>query len=184
MKIYLIRHTTVSVEKSICYGQSDVGLADSFNDEAATALAKLPDNISDYKLYSSPLKRCTRLARKIAEPILIEDFKEINFGSWEMTPWENFSKEQIDHWNKNILEFAPPEGESFQELVSRVSRKFNQLCTEDKCDKIIVTHSMPIRVIIAEILGIPYENIFRLRLNYGSVVNLIIEEEYRSIEFL
>ena len=42
MEIYLIRHTSVSVEAGICYGQSDVPVAESFAAEAAQVRAKLP----------------------------------------------------------------------------------------------------------------------------------------------
>ncbi len=44
MTIYLIRHTKVAVKPGICYGQSDVGLADSFNKEAKI----IQDKISNF----------------------------------------------------------------------------------------------------------------------------------------
>lgn len=34
MKIYLIRHTTPHIEKGICYGQTDLDVAETFNNEA------------------------------------------------------------------------------------------------------------------------------------------------------
>lgn len=33
MKLYLVRHTRVDVPSGICYGQTDVPLADSFETE-------------------------------------------------------------------------------------------------------------------------------------------------------
>ena len=33
MEIYLIRHTTPKIEKGICYGQADLNVADSFEEE-------------------------------------------------------------------------------------------------------------------------------------------------------
>ena len=39
MNIYLIRHTSVDVPKGMCYGQSDVPLRSTFEEEAAAVKA-------------------------------------------------------------------------------------------------------------------------------------------------
>ncbi|MEM7799909.1 MAG: histidine phosphatase family protein, partial [Chloroflexota bacterium] len=58
MKLIIVRHTEVGVEPGICYGCSDVPLADTFEEEAATVLAKLERYSRSWtKIYSSPLTR-------------------------------------------------------------------------------------------------------------------------------
>jgi len=41
-EIYLIRHTTPKVEKGICYGQTDLNLADTFEQEKERILKIIP----------------------------------------------------------------------------------------------------------------------------------------------
>ena len=41
MKLILVRHTSVAVEKGVCYGRTDVPLADSFPDEAREVKQRL-----------------------------------------------------------------------------------------------------------------------------------------------
>ena len=44
MEVYLIRHTQVGIESGICYGQTDVPLADSFPLECKRVQEKLPNS--------------------------------------------------------------------------------------------------------------------------------------------
>jgi len=44
MEVYIIRHTKVAVENGICYGQTDVALADSFQEELAVLKSQLPND--------------------------------------------------------------------------------------------------------------------------------------------
>ena len=64
MEIYLIRHTTPSIKKGICYGQTDVDLNfDTFEFELCEIKKKLPSNIDIF--YCSPLTRCLKLAQRL-----------------------------------------------------------------------------------------------------------------------
>jgi alpha-ribazole phosphatase len=61
--IYLIRHTTPAVARGICYGQTDLDVTETFSEEAAVIRQCLPGTIG--LVYSSPLKRCTLLAKEL-----------------------------------------------------------------------------------------------------------------------
>ena len=61
MVVYLIRHTSVDVPQGVCYGQTDVPLKPTFEEEAAQTSAQLKGLQFD-KVYMSPLTRCVRLA--------------------------------------------------------------------------------------------------------------------------
>jgi len=54
MRLIVIRHTKVAVESGICYGQSDVAVADSFEEEKKQVLNRV-QNVRFDKIYSSPL---------------------------------------------------------------------------------------------------------------------------------
>ena len=94
MEIYLVRHTKVSVKENTCYGNSDVGLADSFIREAEVVKSKIP-NLEYLVCYSSPLTRCKLLSEKLnCKEINFEPrLKELNFMS------ENFGFE-LGHQRK------------------------------------------------------------------------------------
>ena len=77
MEITLIRHTSVDVPKGICYGQTDVPLKDSFEQEAALTAEQLKDQRFD-KVYTSPLSRCARLADYCGYPEAIRDKRLMN----------------------------------------------------------------------------------------------------------
>lgn len=84
MVVYLIRHTSVDVPQGVCYGQTDVPLNPTFEEEAALTSARLKGLQFD-KVYMSPLTRCVRLATFCGYPDGERDdrIKEINFGDWE-----------------------------------------------------------------------------------------------------
>ena len=94
MNITLIRHTEVSIEKGICYGQSDIELANSFEKEKIVIQNKLKPDVFDIT-YSSPLKRCKKLAKALfADKEIVYDNRlmELNFGDWEGKHWDDISK--------------------------------------------------------------------------------------------
>lgn len=64
MDIYLIRHTEVAVSRSVAYGQSDVDLTDTYDEQYGRLRQHLPDE--PVALFSSPLSRCSRLAEDLA----------------------------------------------------------------------------------------------------------------------
>ena len=63
MEVYLIRHTSVDIDSNVCYGQSNVPLSSTFEEDAQKIKKEL--NIDFEKVYSSPLFRCTMLSSKL-----------------------------------------------------------------------------------------------------------------------
>ena len=90
MNLFAIRHTSVAVEPGICYGQTDVPVADSFIVEKEKLAAQLY-NVEFDKIYSSPLSRCKLLAENLFQKeqiVFDERLKELNFGDWELKTWD------------------------------------------------------------------------------------------------
>ena len=123
--IYLIRHTTPSVAKGICYGQTDLDITESFLAEAELISKTLPAGIA--VVYSSPLQRCARLAELLfpgGRLALMPELMELHCGSWEMQPWDDLPKDEIDPWMADFVNIRVPGGESYLDLHERVSRCF------------------------------------------------------------
>ncbi len=172
MEIYLIRHTTPKVEKGICYGQTDLDLAESYSEEFNTIHETLPKG--NYKVYSSPLKRCDVLAKTYSDTITYDDrLKELNFGDWEMQPWDNIPKQDIEPWMEDFVNIIVPNGESYTQLSKRVNDFFSSLIEKNEHqNSIITTHSGVIRAYLAKLLGIPLKDSFNMTINYGDVFKL------------
>ena len=123
MEIYLIRHTSVDVPAGYAYGQTDVPVRSSFEDEAKVVKENLSSQTFD-KVWSSPLTRCLRLATYCGYPDAEREdrIKEISFGEWEMKSWEELSSDpRSKEWFNDWVNVPAPSGESLQEQYNRVS---------------------------------------------------------------
>ncbi|AUS04176.1 alpha-ribazole phosphatase [Pseudotamlana carrageenivorans] len=183
MEIYLIRHTTPQVEKGICYGQTDLDLIENFQSEFETVTSKLPQN-ENISVFSSPLKRCTQLADTLSNQVILDNrLKELNFGEWELKPWNDIPETEINPWMEDFVSTAVPNGESYTELASRV-RSFFQALLILKTQKnvVIVSHAGPIRAFLAQVLDIPLKDSFKIKINYGDVFHLRLQG--KSFELL
>jgi alpha-ribazole phosphatase len=173
--IYLIRHTTPDVEKGICYGSSDLPVAQSFTDEADTILQKL-DGFVPHAVFTSPLQRCTVLAQHLFPShnhVVDGRLQELDFGDWEMTPWESIDSEVLANWSESFWTTSTPNGESFETLHQRVMDIWHQnIVSHNHQTLAVVCHSGVMRAVIMRVLGIPHTKIYNLNLEYGAVVKV------------
>ena len=172
MEVNLVRHTTPAIEKGICYGQTDLDLAESFLREAAIVKEKLNLVQEDYVIYSSPLKRCLKLAKYLfdKETIRIDErIKELHFGDWEMKKWDAIEKTLLDQWMQNFVQSACPNGESFNDLYRRCCSFWKDLLQQNHPKVIVVTHGGVIRSLLSHVRQTPLDQAFSLKVEYGSV---------------
>jgi alpha-ribazole phosphatase len=175
MEIYLIRHTEVIGSKSICYGQSNPPLADTFSEEAAALKAKLPAYFD--AIYSSPLLRCKLLAEELGYQDV--QFKaalmEVNFGTWEGKTWSEIPQSELDPWMSDFVNIAPPEGESLITMYKRIIIFLENLRKQPHKKVLLISHAGVIRNIISYILNIPLDNIFKLSIGHGEIFKVTLE---------
>ena len=183
MEIILIRHTNVAVSKSVCYGQSDVGLADTFGAEKETLLGKL--GLSAHPVvYSSPASRCIRLAASISPAYLTDGrLHELDFGRWEMLPWAEIPESELNPWMADFVNASPPGGENFVALHNRTENFLREILRTDHSQAIVVTHAGVIRSLLCHCLGIPLENAFRLQVDYGFLCRVHYRGGVPSVRF-
>lgn len=172
MEIYLVRHTTPNIEKGICYGQSDLGILDSFPAEVDQIHRQIPlQEVSN--VYSSPLQRCKLLAKTFAKEITLDDrLKELNFGDWELRPWDCIHSNELDPWMEDFVNVQVPNGESYVMLQKRALDFFFSLNHQSDEKNIIVSHAGVMRSIISHIQNIDLKNSFNIKLEYGHVVSI------------
>ncbi|GAB4258650.1 MAG: alpha-ribazole phosphatase [Methylomicrobium sp.] len=185
MDVYLIRHTSTAVEKGLCFGQSDIPLANTFEQDAAFVLDKLPERIEHCRIYSSPLSRCRRLAEKLAHTYIADErLLELNFGDWEGVPFDAIESDALHDWTERFADIGPPNGESFSDLCRRAAEFWTHLLTE-RCEQVfVVTHAGVIRALLSNVLNLPAATAFQFRVDHGSLHKLQYSDQYTYIHFL
>lgn len=185
MDIFLVRHTRVQIQEGTCYGQTDVALADSFDEEFTQLQTKLPALDDKTLIISSPLQRCLQLSARLSyrlqtDPRIID----LNYGAWEMKSWSEIATDDFQRWATDFVSFAPPQGESYQMLANRCEDFWHDLIQRDAERAIIITHSGVIRCLIAKILEIPLHKVMSLNLDCGSVTQVTYTHDWASVDYL
>ena len=170
MEIYVIRHTRVSIDSGICYGQSDVDLAQTFEQELGMYKSCLPSDFD--KVYSSPLKRCHLLADALSPDNVMTDNRlmEMNFGDWELKSWSEIDSPDARNWMDNYTDVSAPNGESMQDLFNRVKEFYQLVKNENETKILMVTHAGVIRCLWALLLDIPLHNAFKIPVGFGETL--------------
>jgi len=173
MEIYLIRHTTPEIEKGICYGQTDLDVAATFEEESEVVLKQVLFDQNSI-VYSSPLKRCTKLAHKFTKNITVDNrLMELNFGDWELLKWDNLPREKSDIWMNDFVNQPTPNGEAYIDLANRANLFFNEVIASTSKKIIITTHAGVIRAILSKINNIHLKDSFDIDVAYGQVFKII-----------
>jgi len=186
MELYLIRHTTPAVQQGVCYGQTEVNVTELFLEEAEQVRTKLA-GIAPVACYSSPLQRCARLAATLdaGEPQHDARLKEMHFGDWEMQPWDNIPRQELDRWGNDYVDAAPPGGETYGQLHRRATHFLNDLtCSKHVGPVLVVTHAGVIRALLAEVLNLPLREAFRFYLDFGGVTKLRFDGSFPVVAYV
>lgn len=171
MEIYLIRHTTPVLSPGLIYGRTEVELLDSFPTEVDTIRSKLPAQFD--AVYSSPSRRCTRLAEQLAPAFQIDDrLCEFNFGDWEGKTWDTVDPDESKAWMDDFVHVCSPNGESMLQMNERVQSFWTELVNQNYQNAGIITHGGVIRLLVAADQQLPLALAFTITVKYGDVVVL------------
>ncbi|WPB85607.1 histidine phosphatase family protein [Sediminicoccus rosea] len=121
MALTLLRHLRPVVAPGICYGVTDLDLAEAPAAALDALLARLPPASA---IATSPLRRCRLLAEAIGEarglPVLADPrLMEMDFGAWEGVAWNDIPRAELDEWAADFLHARPHGGESVAQLQAR-----------------------------------------------------------------
>jgi probable phosphomutase (TIGR03848 family) len=131
-------------------------------------------------VYSSPLERTMETAEPIARALALDvvprlGLIETDFGEWQDKKIKGLSRLKI--WR--TVQFAPalmrfPRGESFAECQFRMMQELETLRAQhDPKDLIVcVSHSDPIKLVVAYYLGLPLDLFQRLHISPASITAL------------
>lgn len=184
MQLYLIRHPAPQVAAGICYGRSDLSLAEDVAAAAARVRAQLATQLAtqlgtqlrpQLPVYTSPLQRCRQLAEALhSAPRSDPRLQEMDFGAWEMQPWQDIQREALDGWAADPLGYVPPQGESVGQLLARVNDFVTETRQAGLPGAILVTHAGVIKVLVGLARGLPARQWLALKFDYESVIQVTI----------
>jgi alpha-ribazole phosphatase len=150
MKLYLLRHPQPDVAPGLCYGAADVAAGAVAMAEVRMRLAStgLP---GDLPVYTSPLRRCAALAGSLGAATLHVDARlaEMDFGTWELRPWSDIPRAEVDAWNADLLRYRPGGAENVLDVARRVAAFRAGLLRAGTREALVVCHAGTIRLLLA-----------------------------------
>ncbi len=169
--ILAARHPRPRVGARICYGRTDVALAEPAEAGADAVIAAAGESIE--RIISSPLGRALLVARAVAgrtgAPLHTDDrLAEMDFGAWEGQAWAVLPRAEIDAWAAEPLSYRPGGGESVEQLLRRVRRAWTGIASSAETT-LLVTHAGPIRCLLHIAAGVPILTAIGTGIAYGSV---------------
>ncbi|EQB22238.1 Alpha-ribazole [Dehalobacter sp. UNSWDHB] len=176
--IFLVRHAEAVQQREIkCYlGQSNPGLS-SLGLQQAKQLGVVFSDQNVRSVYSSDLQRAALTAKmiggkKLGQPVIMKDLREINLGKWEGKSFKEIQSTNYDEFEqrgKDIANHRPPEGESFADLARRVVPAFARIVESTDGDIVIVAHAGVNRVILCHLLQLPLQQLFSIKQDYAGI---------------
>jgi len=134
-------------------------------------------------IVSSPLRRCAEFASELSMELGTvstkwSGFQEMSFGEWEGRTVESLMDEQpgaLQAFWRDPVTFGPPGGERLHEFSARVMAAWNALLERHAGEHVLlVAHGGVIRVILANCLGMPLANLYRIDVPYASLSRMSI----------
>jgi broad specificity phosphatase PhoE len=183
--VYLARHGEVlHAAEGRFFGHTDVALSPAGHAQVTALGQRLGTEPID-AVYASDLLRARDSAAPLAvargtDVVVVPPLREMAMGRWEgLTFLEIRAREPelCDRWLADPFAMPFPDGEGLAELRARVVPAVRGLVERHAGGRVaVIAHGGTNRVILAEALGLPLGNIFRLAQDYAAW-NLI---EYRA----
>lgn len=191
--LWLVRHPEpVESARGRCYGALDVALS-AHGERQAHSIAAAVAAERPAAIYTSPLLRCREAARIIACACgcrleTVDALREVNFGEFEGRSYDEIAADYPDlyrQWMEHPTETRFPGGEHFAEMADRVLRVARDLLARHHGEAIVlITHGGPIRLLLADALGMPPRNVFRIAQQYGAMNRIRYSGDVPTVELL
>ncbi|MBM6546619.1 bifunctional RNase H/acid phosphatase [Janibacter sp. YIM B02568] len=182
-RVVLVRHgvTRFTLEARLDgRGGADPGLAPEGHAQAEAAARAVTALVgdADARVVTSSLQRARETGAHVAEalgvsPSVDAEWDEQSFGEWDGASVSELVERDRAAFRalRDDPRYAPPGGESHEDLVARVVPAWESLVAEGGT-VVVVCHRKPILVVLAHVLGLPHERIWRLAGAPGSLTAL------------
>ena len=178
VRVYLMRHGEVANGAEKRYnGHIDVDITKK-GVEQMRRLAGLLAGKPIAAVYSSDLIRAVKGAEIIAKSLgltytPLKSLRERSVGAWEgLTAVEIKERypEEYAAWRADLLNYRPPGGECLVDVQERILPVYQQLVAAHPDQEIaMLLHGGVNRIILADALGLPPLNLFRIDQSFGAL---------------
>ncbi|HEV7146776.1 MAG TPA: bifunctional RNase H/acid phosphatase [Pedococcus sp.] len=187
-RVLLIRHGVTdytAASRLDGRGGADPSLNDQGREQAAAAaratvhlLAGAPARVVTSSLARAKQTGDAVAAAIGARPEVDDDFDEQNFGDWDGASIPDLVRDFPDELAamRSDPDYARPGGESHVELAARVVAAFERVVAAGGTT-VVVCHRKPIMVVLAHLLQIPHETVWRLAAAPGSLTAVEVWED-------
>jgi broad specificity phosphatase PhoE len=169
--LILVRHGRTAANRSgLLQGHRDLPL-DELGRAQARACAKAIG--ADVLVVTSPLSRAVATGRAINPEVTVDErWIEFDYGEYDGMPISELPAGTWDAWHLNTS-FAPPGGESLQDLDRRVRAACEDIrpIAEER-DVVVVSHVGPIKSAVAWALDVGVEIAWRCHLDVASLCRI------------
>ena len=196
VRLYLVRHGASEHPPGHCIGHTDAALTPAGRDAAARLGAFLAARVAPPPVVvASDLRRAVETAESLVRGgwperpcTIVRDarLREISFGAWENRSWDDLARDdpaRVERWTRDWVTFAPPEGESFLDLVRRVGNWIDEIRDGTGAttpapggtqvdERIAVLHAGSIRAALAHCLAWPPADAMAQPIDYASVTTI------------
>ena len=145
-------------------------------------------------IVSSPLSRCQAFAEVLAEkrgiPVSVEArFKEVTFGVWEGQTAAQLSVDQPDllfNFKCDPVTHRPAGAEPIVDFHARAAAGWDAvLAAHPGKHLLVVCHAGVIRMLLAQVLGMPLQNAYRIQVGSAAISRITVEARHgRSLATL
>lgn len=188
--VYLMRHGEVVNGGERRYnGHIDIDITQNGVDQ----MHRLAGIVAEKKVsavYSSDLIRSIKGAEIIANRIGIpftslRELRERSVGAWEgLTVAEIKERFPAEYslWRNDLLNYRPPGGEGLLDMRERILPSYRKLVAAHPDQEIaMLLHGGVNRIILADALGMPPLNLFRIEQNYGALNIIDYYDDNRAV---
>jgi probable phosphoglycerate mutase len=193
-RIVLVRHGHVEgIAPERFRGRRDVALSELGVRQAHGTARRVAEQWTPVVTYSSPLKRCLQTAEAIGRasrtPIeTLADLNDLNYGDWE---WSTHAAaleqwpELYSRWSTTPQLMQFPNGESLQDLASRVARALWLMLERHRQQTVVVVgHNAGNRALLLQLLDQTLSAYWRLEQDPCSLSEIVITDRGPAVKFM
>lgn len=188
MKLILVRHGETDWNKQCrVQGRNDIPLNERGLAQANAVAHRLEDREIS-AVYSSPMQRAKSTAGAIAKKFGLDvkelpGVTEINFGLWEGKDHEQLKALYPEFWNDWTWQLDPKrcaymQSECQLDVLKRSVDALKTVFAENggNATVAIISHTMPIKLIVSNAIGLPLESLKLLKVDNCSVCEINIDQ--------
>ncbi len=176
---FMVRHgETDWNNEGRAQGQIDTPLNEKGRTQAQHVASRLAE-VEFAAVYSSDLTRVMETAVPIVanrdlEIQTMSHLREKSYGKWEGMSFQEVEVQYPELFKRLFqedIDFAPPEGESDSDVYGRVGEAAETLKSahDGDCNVLIVAHGGSLRALMANILNMPADYMWRFKLANGGL---------------